>query len=382
MEKQPETPNKVVTTAEPVVKSSAGSADKTPVFGAGKMLWLATIAIALAAAAGSAWLWQVDQKMLQSLQAAQANIAGSIQRVDAQASDNRELQRQFDRQTLNAQQQLQQLQEKNSLLQRQLDSQQKRIQSLSTTDRADWLLAEAEYLMRLANQRLLMGKDVKGALVLLKAADDIMLELDDSALFPVREMLAADMAALRTADRVDMEGNYLQLAATAKQADQLRLIDMPQLALAEPEQQPAQDWQQRLEFGLQAAGNKLGQYIQITRRDEIYQPLLAPEYEAAVRQNVQLMFEQAQTASLSGRQHLYEDSLAKAKKWLNNYYTLDMQSTQAVIAMIDELSAQQVAVSLPDISSSLRALKHYVESIHEATPRTKKPAASSGEPIQ
>ena len=37
-----------------------------------------------------------------------------------------------------------------------LDSHNKRLLSLSSTSREDWLLAEAEYLLRLANQRLLM----------------------------------------------------------------------------------------------------------------------------------------------------------------------------------------------------------------------------------
>ena len=91
------------------------------------------------------------------------------------------------------------------------------------------------------------------------------------------------------------------------------------------------------------------------------------------------MFEQAQTASLVGKQRLYEDSLAKAKKWLGNYYTLDQQSTTTVVAMIDELAAQQVALSLPDISSSMRALKNYLQMIHELSPQTTDSAAISRE---
>lgn len=370
MKKKSEKSSKELAAKEPVVvHPAAGRADKasTPA----NLLWVLSLVVAIAAAAGSAYVWQIERQQLQLLQTVQADTAGAIQRVDTQASDTQQLQRQLDRQNDSANQQQQQLQAQVKVLQQQLVSQQKRLQSLSTTDRKDWLLAEAEYLMRLASQRLLMGKEIKGALELLSAADAIVLELDDSALFPVREALAEDMAALRAAGRVDLEGLYLQLAAVAKQVDQLRLIEMPQLEAVAKEIQRPENWQQRLESGFQSALETLNHYIQIKRRDDIYQPLLAPEYEAAVRQNIHLMFEQAQMASLSGKQRLYLDSLSKAKKWLGDYYTLDQQSTAAVITMIDQLALQQVAVTLPDISSSLRSLKSYLQLIHDVKPLPK-----------
>ena len=38
--------------------------------------------------------------------------------------------------------------------------QREEIARFGATDRKDWLLAEAEYLLRLANQRLIMSGDV------------------------------------------------------------------------------------------------------------------------------------------------------------------------------------------------------------------------------
>ena len=266
--------------------------------------------------------------------------------------------------------QQQQLLQRIDQLQQQLSSQQQRLQTLSTTDRDDWLLAEAEYLIRLANQRLMMGKEIKPALELLKAADSIIKGLDDSALYAVREALANDMSNVRAAGTFDLEGHYLALAALAHQAGQLQLIKSLQLTLAEPEIAVAESWQQRLAVGLQAALDKLSSYIQISRRDDVYKPLLAPEYEAAIRQNIRLMFEQAQMASLAGKQKLYQDSLAKAQHWLLTYFTLDKASTDAVIIQLQNLKQQQVDISLPDISSSLRALKHYIETSHQLAPVT------------
>jgi len=340
--------------------------------GPGTGLWLLTLLIAIAGVCLSIFLWQGGIAQQQSLQQSRAAIAGAIQRVDGQAENNKKLQSQFDQWQANNQLQQQQLLQRIDNLQQQLSSQQKRLQSLSTTDRDDWLLAEAEYLMRLAHQRLLMGKQRDSAMQLLTAADAIIKDLDDHALYSVREALANDMANLRAAVTLDLEGHYLALAALAQQAEQLPLIQSLQLSLPRPEVPVAQSWQQRLAVGFQAALDKLSGYIQINRRDDIYKPLLAPEYEAAVRQNVRLMFEQAQMASLAGKQKLYEDSLSKVDHWLATYFTLDKVSTDAVVAQLQYLKQQQVAISLPDISGSLRALKAYVENIHQLKSATQK----------
>ena len=340
--------------------------------GPGTGLWLLTLLIAIAGVCLSVFLWQEGIAQQQSLQQSRAAIAGAIQRVDGQAENNKKLQGQFDQWQANNQLQQQQLLQRIENLQQKLSSQQKRLQSLSTTDRDDWLLAEAEYLMRLAHQRLLMGKQRDSAMQLLTAADAIIKDLDDHALYSVREALANDMANLRAAVTLDLEGHYLALAALAQQAEQLPLIQSLQLSLPRPEVPVAQSWQQRLAVGFQAALDKLSGYIQINRRDDIYKPLLAPEYEAAVRQNVRLMFEQAQMASLAGKQKLYEDSLSKVDHWLATYFTLDKVSTDAVVAQLQYLKQQQVAISLPDISGSLRALKAYVENIHQLKPATQK----------
>jgi uroporphyrin-3 C-methyltransferase len=358
--------------SQPVDKTAKNTAGNK----SSSVITFVTLFLAIAAVAMSAYLWQLNDQRQQQLQSINAGNSAVEQRLDQQLAANRNMQREFDRQQAKQQQQQLTTQNKIELLQQQLASQNKKLLSLSTTDRDDWLLAEAEYLMRLANQRLLMGKEIQGAQDLLMAADDIAKELDDTALYLVRKALAGDIAALQTVARFDLEGIYLQLDALAKEAGKLRLIKLPQLTTKPEEQMPELEptWQQRLQQGFNAAGEKLSQYVQINRRDEIYKPLLAPEYEAAVRQNVRLMIEQAQMASLAGKQKIYQDSLLKAKTWLSNYYTLDQQATHVIVRAIDELSQQQIAVQLPDISASLRALKNYMETIHSIKPSKKENA--------
>jgi uroporphyrin-3 C-methyltransferase len=247
-------------------------------------------------------------------------------------------------------------------LQNRVETQQQQLTTLATADRSDWQLTEAEYLLQLANQRLLLGGDPKTALEQLLSVDNILHGVDDSGLLPARAALAKDIAALKAVDVVDTEGIYFELEAVAAQADQLHLIEP--VEMKEEESNPTNDnatLSERLQTGLRAAVHKLYQLVQVRRRDEPYKPLLAPQYEAALKQNLKLAFEQAQVALLTRNQKLYEHSLEKARDWLITYYTVDEHATQAVVAQIDELVARHVEVSLPDISESRRELKAYIK---------------------
>lgn len=249
-------------------------------------------------------------------------------------------------------------------LRAQIEIQQQHIAALTSVDRSDWELAEAEYLLQLANQRLLLGGDTHAALELLTSADAIVRELDDSGLLPVRAALAKDIAALKAIPAVDIEGTYLAIAAANEQAAKLPLIRAPEIQPEAPTTAaaPTQTWQERLGNGLESALHKLDQLVQIRRRDEPYKPLLAPQYEAALRQNLKLMFEQAQSALLAGNQQLYVSSLDKAQFWLTTYFTLDESAARSVVAAIDELKARQIKPELPDASTARRALNVFIKS--------------------
>lgn len=356
--------------------AQVNSGDKS---GPGWWLWILSIIVALIAAAASFYLWQSGLSQTLEQQENQAKVSAAIQRIDEQSTVVRTLQRELDRQTEVSSQRQSTLrgefEDQINQLRSQLASQQKRLLSLSTTDRADWLLAEADYLMRLANQRLLMGKEIAGALDLLAAADDIIRELDDSALYRVRKALADNMAALNAAGRLDINGIFLQLGALARQSEQLRLFKLPELKVGKPEVQIDENWQQRLQTGFSGALDKLGNYVNYQKRDTIYKPSLAPEYESAVRQNLRLMFEQAQMALLSSKQTLYEESLQKARYWLDTYYNLDEAAIASIKSAIDTLGRQHIEIELPDISSSSRALKDYMDTIHQlSVPKTEEGA--------
>ena len=90
------------------------------------------------------------------------------------------------------------------------------------TSGEDWLLAEVEYLIRLANQRVLMERDVSGALSLLSSADEIVEQTSGIAAYELRESLAYDIANLKAVSDLDTDGIFLSLSAMVSQVPELR----------------------------------------------------------------------------------------------------------------------------------------------------------------
>ena len=242
----------------------------------------------------------------------------------------------------------------------QLAEQRAELGALRANDRGSWLMAEAEYLLRLANQRLIMAGDTVAARALLNSADGVLRELDDISMHKVRAAVAADLAAVRAVPTVDTQGIYLRLSALIEQADELVIFAMPEgEAMSAPP--PAEDWQDRLRQGYAAALQKLSDYIVIRRRDVPMQALMDPQWESLVRQNLRMLMEQAQVALLSGNQSLYGESLERAQKWVAQFQDSDEVAASAMSRELVELASLQIAVEMPDISRSLRALDASVE---------------------
>jgi uroporphyrin-3 C-methyltransferase len=239
--------------------------------------------------------------------------------------------------------------------QQSLAEQQQRISDLTVEDRESWQIAEVQYLLRLANQRLIMTGDTVSAEALLRSADNILRSLDDTALIALRSAVASDLAAVRAVPRLDIEGLYLRLDALIRQTDALVMFRMPERRSVEPVLSDG-DWKERLVAGYEVALQKLSEYIVVSRRDVPVETLMDPQYEGLVRQNMRMLLEQAQVAMLSGNELLFRQSLERAEGWVSQFFKSD---EQAAVAMAEELRlirGERVAVTLPDLSASLQAL--------------------------
>jgi uroporphyrin-3 C-methyltransferase len=312
--------------------------------GGGKLLAAFALLVALAAAGGSAYLWYV---IAQKEHLLGRNLGDRLTQVTTQIRD---LQTARDAQ----QEKLGWLSER----QQTLASSLQRLSGELGRQRNSWVLEEARELVRLANDRLNLTGDVDVAIAALKAADERLSSLSDPSLLDIRKLLAQDIGKLQTLDRADVPGIALQLGGLADNVDALPLATRaPERTTAgqpAPEQ-PAPE-ENRWLRAARRVWHDLLSLVRIERVTETQPPLLPPEQEYFLRENLSLQLNTAQLALLKRDAPTYRDSLARARAWLDRYF--DRHST-AVANVADELSrlaSAPIAPALPDVSASLKAL--------------------------
>jgi uroporphyrin-3 C-methyltransferase len=227
---------------------------------------------------------------------------------------------------------------------------------LGTATRGDWLLAEAAYLVRLANQRLQVERGVDNPLAILETVDDIFVQLNDPELLAVRSAVAVDIAALRMTEKVDREGIYLEVQAISSALETLSILEphtYPEIAQSDQgtEQAPSS-----LAETFERFSDKLGKLIVLQKRQQPIEPLLSQAEQTMVRQNLYLLLEQAQSALLREEQSIFNNSLNKAEILLRRYFQLNSES-QALITGLQALADKSVVQDLPDISASHKAIQ-------------------------
>ncbi|MDG1304740.1 MAG: uroporphyrinogen-III C-methyltransferase [Pseudomonadales bacterium] len=239
------------------------------------------------------------------------------------------------------------------------------------TSGEDWLLAEVEYLIRLANQRVLMERDVSGALSLLSSADEIVEQTSGIAAYELRESLAYDIANLKAVSDLDTDGIFLSLSAMVSQVPELRR-KQPELSpptQIQVENGEAQNYYQQF---LSLVNNIFGRVLNSVdyRRDGVaITPLLPPKEEYYLRQNLILKFEMAQLALLRNDQPVYQTSLSEAKLWIVKHFVETDPRTVALVIALDQLVEVEVDRSLPNISGSLRAVRGLLNTLHQQDSR-------------
>ena len=239
------------------------------------------------------------------------------------------------------------------------------------TSGEDWLLAEVEYLIRLANQRVLMERDVSGALSLLSSADEIVEQTSGIAAYELRESLAYDIANLKAVSDLDTDGIFLSLSAMASQVPELRR-KQPELSpptQIQVENGEAQNYYQQF---LSLVNNIFGRVLNSVdyRRDGVaITPLLPPKEEYYLRQNLILKFEMAQLALLRNDQPVYHTSLSEAELWIVKHFIETDPRTIALVTSLDQLMEVEVDRSLPNISGSLRAVRGLLNRLHRQDSR-------------
>ena len=223
-------------------------------------------------------------------------------------------------------------------------------------------LAAVEQLLLLANDRLLLARDVEGALRALSLADQRLAALKDPRFYPVREALAQEQAALAALPAADAAGVTLALAQIMRNAVRFPLrARMPERFEPAPQETilPADDTLVQRVWG--ATRTALSAIFTLRRSEGPALRLLAPEEEVLAARILQLKLEGARLALLSGDGAAVRDLTRSAAEWLRSYYNDSDPAVRAALTELDRVAQLDLNPTPPDISRSLTLLRAHLD---------------------
>ncbi len=231
-----------------------------------------------------------------------------------------------------------------------------------TQTSADWFLAEAEYLVLAATQRLALERDVETAVAALRAADQRLRSAEHPDLIPIREQIIRDMAALEAINLPDVEGWAIYLAKTIDQVDAL-----PTKPIAEEVKAfgtvrngefKAEDWHRLADD----VWSNLVDLVEVKDAELPDSVLFDPELRYFLRQNLKLELASARLALLRRDHANLAASAALIKGLFDAYYDVDDAAVVSIIKRLDEATALELTPPLPNISGSLDVIRKHRDS--------------------
>ena len=247
------------------------------------------------------------------------------------------------------------------------DSQQKLQTSLANLyekedqSSLEWVLAEAEYLVLAANQRLALEGDINTAIAALRAADQRLSSAEHPDLIPIRDRIIEDATALEAVKLPDIEGLAIYLAKVIEQVKAL-----PTKAVADSVEpfsstknlaQGTKNWRNVAN----AMWTDLVELVEVKDAALPDSVTFDPELRYFLEQNLRLELASARLSVLRRDGQNFRASVNLIKDMLNEFYETAETSVSSIIERLNEAEAYEFEPALPKITASLDVIRAYMK---------------------
>ncbi len=264
-------------------------------------------------------------------------------------------------------------QQKLELTVEKINKSMQRIQRQLGKTRGDWLIADAEYLLSIANQRLMLVGDLNTTKEALIAADQRLRESGDAAAYKIREEIAKEIAKLDKVHAPDIVGVYAKIQLLIDNVDKLAtLLPYEGKEITHTEHKQEVQDQAHTHDLLDSALIELEGLVTIRHTEQPVKAILTVEQAEFLRQQLRIKLELVKLALVQQHGALFEKSIQETKKWLAENFAHNKDS-DSFSKELDRLSAVQIKAQFPDISKSLKMLRDIVKlrietdkSLHES----------------
>ena len=329
--------------------------------------WVSTTILLIILVLGAGNYWQYQQGLILKQTQAQftqqlLDVTTSISSLDSQLNETSDQQKSLAQRT--------QLNEQNQqTLQATLEQMSQQLKELAIAKGKEplyWKVSEVEYLLSVANHRLILEKDVTTAETALQDADKRLRAIGDPGLIPIRQQVASEIALLKQIKLPDIAGMASQLSSIASSLDNLQFVqNIRTLDSIEKPGLPTET-DTGFSFVSRVAKDIANGLFTIQRTNEPVEPLLPPQEKQYLKYNLNLKVEEARVALLNQETELFQKNLVAVEDWTRKYFNDQDPAVVNMLQTVSQLKQVNLRPSLPDISSSLRNIKSWISQQKQA----------------
>jgi uroporphyrin-3 C-methyltransferase len=228
-----------------------------------------------------------------------------------------------------------------------------------SANRDEAALAEVEQMLLSAEQYLQLTYNVRAALIAMQSADERLQRMNRPAFGLLRQAISRDMDKLRALHDVDITGANIKLNNLIAIVDQMPLsyqqreINADVAQTAPPKDETS--WRKLL----REIWQEVKQLVRIDNTDKAEIPLLPPNQEFFLRENLKLSLLSARLALLSRDEASFKQGLMTSQLWTARYFDGKSSEVKQMSDGLKKLAASDISIELPDISASLKAVRNY-----------------------
>ncbi|RPD89566.1 uroporphyrinogen-III synthase [Neisseria weixii] len=249
--------------------------------------------------------------------------------------------------------------------------------------RVNWLVDEAESMLNLAAQQLMLSGNVPGAVGVLEHVNSRLSRFDQPELLPIKQAVSSDLAELKSRPYVDVSGTALRIDRLEAAVAGLPLVVDGTLkpgAVEQVQENPQLSW---WENAWEKSLGALKGLVEVRNLESNDSMLLSPEQIYFVRENLRLRLLDARTALLQHNGEVYQSDLNNVEATVKQYFDNKSPATQSWLKELAELKALDIRMTGGDVlKNSLAAVRTYqdgsrAQAAIAATPEAAEPKAAS-----
>jgi uroporphyrin-3 C-methyltransferase len=328
------------------------------------MLWFVTLInflLILCLLGAGYWFWSQWQGRQTNQQDFFANQQLTLDNqqaaLETQTLANDRLQQELRQENQQLQSSLVQLNSKLELTEQQVIANSDSLSDVTGRRPSDWLVAEADYLVRMAGRKLWLENDVNTAILMLQSADSRLQDLADPSLLPIRQKIANDLQALQQVNTVSLTSVALALSGLTPQVKNLPLAIQELPELNDGTAQAEQSWLEELKIYITE-----NMFDYQPRADgETIKPVLSMQQQWLVREQLKHTLLQAQTAILQEQSTLFQQSMQRALGTIIDNFDLKAPAVEQFIASLQNLAETNIIREYPAQLESALPLKDLLD---------------------